>query len=343
MNPDKITLSTATVGLLTGTIRLTAAGSGRNPMRPVFSCNGQKGFLADKEFEDKTLTAMKGASITDYFKNAPFPQACRAVASVLGDMSLRAPDAYDKILEGVADAGSAALAAMTPPGSLWPDAVADAFPALLDGSTFKDRYFRVFTLPQAALAISAKDPGMEPDAVADWCRENAGALLRSEPMGDGNVLYTGWNARLGAVAGFWCVRIDLSRPWSVDPMPDGSEMAALNVRPGRVADPVLNLCEDLPAVPGAYLAISGSDGPTEILAFPDPETAAGYAMADFDQSLGERTKADGGFDKDGTRPFGDGTARLAWTDQATGKAGFIRWDVVELLDMRNMADPPEGG
>ncbi len=340
MKPDKITLSTATVGLLTGAMRLIPAGAGKNPARPAFSCGGQKGYLADPEFEASSDTPMRDAGILDYLKNVSFHQACRAAASVIGDMSLRAPDNYDKLLEGVSAAGSVAMAATAPQGALWPDAVTGMFPGLRDGSAMKDNYFRMFNLPQAAALLSADDPGMDPDAVAAWCAENPGALLRSEPMGDGNLMYAGWNAATGSVAVFWCVCVDLSRPWCVDRMPDGSEIISLNIRPGRVADPVLNLCEDLPAVPGAYLAISCSYDATEILAFPDRPSAEGYLIADFESERHIQADENGNAvdHNKSLQPTG-GLAILKWTGAVSGEESWIRWDVVDSADMQHMVPP----
>lgn len=327
MKPDQITKSIAALGLLNGTIRVVPSQSEADLGRPLFSCAGQLGYIRDARISGRSGLPVEQMTVMEYLAECRFSDAVLSVASTLGDMSLKGPDAYEKVLDDVRQTGTSAMAALEPLDAAWPDAMLAVLPYLSEpGALAKRPYARVFQCQCALSLVSEDGTGMSYEDVQDACREDPGLVIASEPIADGSVQYTGWSTERNGTVSFWCVPVDISQPWTVVSGP-GGEMLDPNVRPMRLTAPGMNYYDGSePAERGWCVVRTSGTGTPSVAMFDSQDDAAAFLMSSF---LDANDAAGDGVVPELSHVEPDGSAALL-TARTGDMTSWTRWNAVRV-------------
>lgn len=210
MKTDIVTRSAAALGLITGAIHIIESPRD-GEVCPVFLCGGEWEYLDDAAFAEKTGTPARAASVIDYLRFSDFDGVVEAVASVFGDLSLKAPDAYEAIMDGISNRSGAGLILCKPNPEVWPDIFLQLIPEAANPGYFDNVRRRCYPA-LSALELLAFD-NVPPDLEDDWCAQNPQALSRIE-TGDA-VRWTGWCSELERPVSVTAAVHDMRIPWTI--------------------------------------------------------------------------------------------------------------------------------
>lgn len=324
MKPDNVTTTVASLGLLNGSIRIVPAGSAQ---RPVFECAGKQAYFQDAAFESRHNARLRDTDVHSYLPEAMFRDVRDGVAATLSDMSMKAADLYDTIIQAVHDAGTSCYVVTGPAGNIWPDAVSSLWPEI-EGSMERFPVTRLFQMAQLADLLSVD--GSSFDGHAEWCAEHPNQLVRTGPYTDGSYRYEG--AAGASTASFWAAPVDIAQPWSVAKNPDGSETIYRSVRPMSLVSSLLNLWTDATPGMGWFVAEIVSGQKLKLFRFPDEPRANMFVAMRYEETLdGLKAAAVRDIDPASGLDLENSVRRnmLAWSDPKTGAPMYAEWHIHE--------------